>query len=294
MPIIESSTGLALDRILMATDFTEASEPALEYAQMLAKRFSSRLVLLHVVDLSIATHSEAAVVGRPIAEMRQAGIENMECAIIAMRKAGVNVTHQILESHNPPEVIVRLADQIKANLIVLGTHARHGLNRFIMGSCAEGVIRHANCPVLTVGPHAKKPNGSFSQIVFATDLGHDAATKAAVALTIGEDSNARIHLCYALEGTVTNMARTLESELKSEEALRKLVPRGVYERCETDCAVDHADAAPHILQLAQNTHADLIVMGARRSPHWFGTLSEGIVGRVLSRAESPVMTVCTG
>jgi nucleotide-binding universal stress UspA family protein len=293
MPIIESSSGLTLDRVMVATDFQKSSEPAFDYGLMLAKRFASRMILAHIVDLSIATQSEQAVVGTPLEQLRSHGAQNMQRVLAQLQEAGVTATGRIIEAHNVAEAIIGLAVQERADLIVLGTTARHGLSRAILGSCAEGVIRHAKCPVLTVGPHAKGPGAAFGNIVFATDLQHDAAEKAAVALTVGEDSNAKIHFCYALENPDDNINRSFEAEIKCEEALRRLVPRGTYEHCQTHCNVEIGDPAPHILEQARKTNADLIVMGARPSPHWFGTLPAGTVSHVLAEAECPVMTVCT-
>ncbi len=296
MPIIEDRAGLAMDRILIATDFAEASGLASEYGKALAKRFSSSLVLAHVVDLSVATRSERAVVGLPIDEMRRSGAENMERALFDLANSGLRATGQTLEAQNTAAAIVGLAEQLKVDMIVMGTHARHGLSRAILGSCAEGVIRHATCPVLTVGPHAKPPEQgrfSFSSIVFATDLLHDAAEKAAVALAIAEDSFAKVHLCYALEKPANDISRTLEAQLKCEETLRRLVPQSTYEHCSTECQVEYGSAAPHILELAGKVKAELIIMGARRSTNWLATLSEGVVGHVLAGAECPIMTVCT-
>jgi nucleotide-binding universal stress UspA family protein len=296
MPVIDTSVGLTLDRILVATDFAGPSTVAFEYAKALARRFSSRLVLAHVIDLSVATRSERAVVGSLIDDMRRSGTDNMERTLTELESSGFRATGQTVEAHNTAAAIIGLSQQIKADMIVMGTHARHGLSRAILGSCAEGVIRHATCPVLTVGPYAKRPargSFSFSNIVFATDLRQDAAEKAAVALTIGEDSFAKIHLCYALEKPGDSISRTLEAQLQCENALRKLVPQGAYEHCDTDCVVEHGDAAPHILDVAGKVDADLIVMGARRSTNWLATLSEGVVGHVLAKATCPVMTVCT-
>lgn len=296
MPVIDTSIGLSLDRILVATDFAGPSNIAFEYAKALAKRFSSRLVLAHVIDLSVAMRSERAVVGRFIDDMRRSGMENMERTLTELESSGFRATGQTLEAQNAAAAIIGLSQQIKVDMIVMGTHARHGLSRAILGSCAEGVIRHAACPVLTIGPCAKRPAKgpfSFSNIVFATDLRHDAAEKAAVALTIGEDSSAKIHLCYALEKPGDNISRTLEAQLRCENVLRKLVPQGAYDHCETDCVVEHGDAAPHILAMANKADADLIVMGARRSTNWLATLSGGVVGHVLAKAKCPVMTVCT-
>jgi len=296
MPVIESRVGLTLDRILVATDFTTPSELALAYAKALAKRFSSKLTVTHVVDLSVAIRSASAAVGFQIADMRRNGAENMERTLTDLDTSGLRASGQSLESHNPAAAIVGLSQQLKADLIVMGTNARHGLSRVILGSCAEGVIRHATCPVLTVGPHARRPTErhfSFSNIVFATDLKHDAAEKAAMALTIGEDGSAKVYLCCTLEKPNGDITSTLKNQMKCEEALRKLAPQSVYESCGVESDVEYGDPATHIVQLADRVGADLIILGARRSMHWLATLSTGVVGHVLAKAECPVMTVCT-
>ena len=296
MPVIDSRIGLTLDRILVATDFTEPSELAFAYARALARRFSSRLTVTHVVDLSVAVRSASAAVGFQIDDMRRMSAENMERTLADLGQSKLHASGQTLESHNPAAAIVGLSQQLQVDMIVMGTSARHGLSRAILGSCAEGVIRHATCPVLTVGPHARRPvenHFSFSTIVFATDLQHDAAEKAAVALAIGEDGSAKVYLCCALEKPTGDLINTLEIQLKYEEALRKLAPQSMYEFCGLESDVEYGDPATHIVKLADRLGADLIILGARRSRHWLATLSSGVVGHVLAKAECPVMTVCT-
>lgn len=70
MPIIQNDVGLNLEKIVVATDFTPESEKALAYARNLARHFASKLIVTHVVDLSIATPSEPALVGFSLDTMR--------------------------------------------------------------------------------------------------------------------------------------------------------------------------------------------------------------------------------
>jgi nucleotide-binding universal stress UspA family protein len=300
MPIIESSiepthhsAELTLDRIMVATDFRKYSEPAFQYGLMLAQRFASRIVLAHIVDLTLASAANQVAGGIPLEDLRQDAAENMHRALAQLQAAGVPAISRIVESRNPAEAIVGLAAEEGADLIVVGTTARHGLNRVTLGSCAEGIIRHAKCPVLTIGPYARQPRNTFANILFASDLQHEDAKKMALAMTIGENSRAKVYLCCALENPGSDITSTLETEFKHEEALRALTSHGACGKCQTDCTVDLGDPAPHILEEARKTNADLIIMGARPSPHWFGALPEGIVTHILAQAECPVLTVCT-
>jgi nucleotide-binding universal stress UspA family protein len=167
-----------------------------------ARRYSSTLALATIVGLSIATRSEAAAVGKPIEEMRHTSAQNLDRLLDEMSSSGLRAKAHYLESHDPAVAIVALAEEQRSDLIIMGTYSRHGLSKFILGSCAEDVIRHAACPVLTVGPNSHEPSEadfSFDSIVFATDLGTDAPLQAALALSLAQDSVGKICLCHIIK-----------------------------------------------------------------------------------------------
>jgi len=295
MPVIGDQVGLTLDRIVLATDFTPASEKAASYAVGLSKRFASTLSLVHIVDLSVVTRSEEAFVSLPLDQMRHDSAENQERLLSEVMMAGVRATAQTLESHLPAASIVNFATELRADLIVTGTNGRHGLSKAILGSCAEGIIRHATCPVLTIGPKAKSaPSGGFAfhTVVFATDFSSNAALEAAVALSFAQDSVAKVYLCHVLDRPGKDICETASIELNFESALQRLIPRSAYDWVCPERVVESGEVAPEILKLAKRVDADLIVLGAKQSGTWYAHLVEGTVGKVLMNAECPVMTVC--
>jgi len=294
MSAIGEQVGLALDRIVLATDFSPVAERAAGYAQALAKRFSSSLSLAHVVDPSAAARSADVVTGLPIDELRHKSAEDQERLLNDMTSAGVRTTAHTLESHNPAATLVGFARELRADLIVTGTNAHHGLSKAILGSCADGIIRHAGCPVLTIGPKVKPaPRGGFCfhAIVFATDFSSTSALEAAVALNFARDSVARVYLCHVLDRPGRDIADTIDLEFQFESALEKLIPHATYDWCSPECIVESGAVAPHILKLANKVEADLIVLGARHRAAWIAHLAEGTVGKILTHAECPVMTV---
>lgn len=294
MPVIGDAVGLTLDQVVVATDFTPVSEMAVAYAAVLTKRFASKLTVANVVDLS-ATRSDAAVMGIPIDAMRRDSAENVENLLNDLAMDGVHALGRSLEAHKPAAAVVRLADELRANLLVIGTNSRTGLKKMVLGSFAEGVIHHASCPVLTIGPKVKIQPAEdipFRTIVFATDLHHDAVQKAAVALAFAKDSLARIYMSHVISHPPNDLTNSLDLQFTSEKALSKLIPAADYEWCSPECTVEYGNAAAHILQLANRTGADLIVLGARRNTSWFTHLTEGTVAQVLSEASCPVMTIC--
>ena len=296
MAVIGNQVGLTMQRIVLATDFSPSSESATLYARLLARHFSSQLTLAHVGDLSVASTSEQAVTSLLLDDRRRMGIEGLERLMNELIAEGVHATAQTLESHHPAAAIVGLAHQLRADLIVVGTNARHGLGKIFLGSCSDGIIRHANCPVLTVGPNSHRRNGksiSFNTIIFATDFGPDAVEKAAVAAALAQDGMAKLLLCHVSENSGKDIAATVEREIRFEEDLRKLIPASTYEYIDPECVVEYGKASEHILRLAKREGADLIVLGATRSFSWFTHLANGVVGDVLSGAECPVLTICT-
>jgi nucleotide-binding universal stress UspA family protein len=296
MSIIENSIGLQLEDILVATNFDQQSEMITTYAQAWAKRYSSKLTVLHVVDLALATLSGAAVVGLMVEAEREKSNDKMEYILHELKVAGIRSEGKILEAHNPASAIVSLAEEIHAALIVMGTHARHGLNKWIQGSCGEGVIHHAKCPVLLLGPKVRQEKMHdlrINSIIFATDLDHDSAEKAAVALTFAMGYVANIYMCHVLKHAEKDFGSSVERQLQTESALRRLIPDSNYEWCSPEVIVEHGRVGEHIVELAQRKKADLIVMGARRSANWLLHLKEDVSSHVLGEVVCPVMTICT-
>jgi len=144
--------------ILLTTDFSEASEEAVQKAAELARTTNARLTVLHVHRHPPAA-PEAVV---PTDKMVTASDLDSEArkALNDLARTLLSDVEEVslvtLESVSAPLAICEYADQHGVDLIVIGTHGRTGVTRFLIGSVAERVVRHANCPILVV-PHAERP-----------------------------------------------------------------------------------------------------------------------------------------
>jgi len=295
MPVIQNEPGLALDSILVATDFTPESEKALAYARELAHQFASRLTIAHVLDLSAVVPSDFGVVAIPITEMRHDTAENMIRTLDGLGAEGIPAQGKTIESHNPARAIVKLSAEIEADLIIVGTHNRHGLSKLILGSCSEEIVRSARCPVLVIGPHmAEKPlDLDFRTVVFATDLKDDAVEKAAVALTFTKDSIANVHVVHVIEDQMESFADAFRQHARAECTLSKLIPDSAYSWCTPKPSVAFGNIDREILKVAKNTHADLIVLGAHHGSRYLTRIWDSVVEEVVADAACPVLTICT-
>jgi nucleotide-binding universal stress UspA family protein len=295
MAATEKTIGLKLENIVVATDFGTAAEAATEYASSLAKHFSSRLTLVNVVDLSVATRSEAAMVGWPLEQMREDSAANMERTLNELIRESINVRAKKLESHSPATAIVSFTETHDVDLLVMGTTSRHGVNSFVFGSCAAEVIHHAKCPVVTLGPKVKKEARAgfhLRRVVFATDLNHQSVEKAGLALDFAKEGLAKVYLCNVLDHRGTDISNSIYRQLDAEAELRKLVPGPAYEWCTPEFIVEFGDVAERVVALAKRTEADLIVLGAREKASYLTHVANGVVEHVLAEAACPVMTIC--
>jgi nucleotide-binding universal stress UspA family protein len=145
---------LHLKAILHPTDFSQHSDYALRLAGSLARDHEARLIILHVVltlGPELVTYGEAASQLQPESYRHKLWEELRR---VQLPDPVVSIEHLLAEG-DPAAEIVRTAQETGAELIVMATHGRTGLQRLLMGSVAEQVMRKASCPVLTVKtPHA--------------------------------------------------------------------------------------------------------------------------------------------
>lgn len=140
---------LHLNAILHPTDFSEHSGYAFRLACSLARDHGAQLIVLHVVT---TLGAELVPAGEAAAELQPEGYRHKlqeDLRRIQSPDPAVSVDHRLAEG-DPAAEIVRVASETHCDMVVLGTHGRTGLQRLLMGSVAEQVVRKAPCPVLTV------------------------------------------------------------------------------------------------------------------------------------------------
>jgi nucleotide-binding universal stress UspA family protein len=139
------------ETILVPTDFSEQSAAALDYAIPLAAKLGARVHVVHAYELPIIGFPDGAMTVS--AEMASRIIDAAQKALHDLEetygKRGVNLTTS-LEQADPREGILAAARKTEAGLIIMGTHARRGVARALIGSVAESVLRTSPIPVLTV------------------------------------------------------------------------------------------------------------------------------------------------
>ncbi len=141
-----------LDTILVAIDFSDSSDKAFQTALFMAQKFSARLVLIHVVNepIDLRGFYVPHISFDKLEEEITAGAEKMMEQFCRNHFDGFDAYESLIQPGIPYQEIISVAREKKADMIVLGTHGRTGLDHVLFGSTAEKVVRKSSLPVLTV------------------------------------------------------------------------------------------------------------------------------------------------
>jgi nucleotide-binding universal stress UspA family protein len=292
MTILGNPVEVSLENILFATDFSSSAQTAKLYVQALADRYRSRVRLMHVVDLAAAFKAPDA--GLSIDIFRRIGEESLSRLQSELLAEKIRVEAVLCEATNPATQILQAAQDGSTDLLVIGTRGHKGLARLVLGSTAEELIHQAKCPILTIGPEVPPPKQpvNFQRIVYATDFSPEAAQACVFALSFAQDFGAHLYLCHVLpEPAGVDQMDDHELNARFTSALQRLVPDMAREWCEPECVLEHGFAADGILLLAQRVKADLIVVGTRKTSHWFNNFKTGVAFQVISSSHCPVLTI---
>ncbi len=142
---------MKLEKIVVATDFSEGSDRAIDYALGLAEKAKAEVVVVNAFGITVLQLPDGAWIPQPevIANLSNVAQQALDSTIAKARARYALVTG-ILREGDPREEIEAVAALVGADLIVIGTHGRRGVKRWLLGSVSEGVVRSSTIPVLVV------------------------------------------------------------------------------------------------------------------------------------------------
>jgi nucleotide-binding universal stress UspA family protein len=296
---------IVFKRVLIATDFSDASRNALLCATAIAHYYGAKLYIAHVVS---SIGYELAGPGAEVLAVEYAARDLKEL----WGKLGDTHESSRLELSlivRKGEVSAQLENLIQEehiDLIVVGTRGRTGVSKVAFGSVAEDVFRKASCPVLTVGPSSasdwpQRELGAEKAILFATDFGDLSLAALPYAASIANRAGAKLVLLHVAEsaphaeptsifGNAADTATEDALRRASVKRLRKLVPQDL--RAEPELRVAFGPPADAILNEAASTAAGLIALGLHhKSLFPPGRLPSTTAYGVVIDARCPVLTV---
>lgn len=278
-----------IKQVLVPTDLSDSSIPAVRYARLFADSFHAKLTVMYSdpiifpVDvvgdtMSMFVSSTPEHVARLKAE-----IEEHVRELLRDREFDIEVC-----IGPPAQQIVRTADERHADLIVMGTHARRGWRRAVLGSVTDNVLHSSRIPVLTVSRQNLLPGHgpeAITRIVCPTNFTAVSQESLRVAAKLASHLNADLVVLHVVESGEETDVRAAEERVRREVGpeirdivtYRELVVRG--------------GAAERVLDCADDVGADLLVIGAQHKIFRDATVIGTTTERLIRFAACPVLVV---
>lgn len=278
MPQLET---LAWKQILCPVDFSSLSADALRFSGRLSEATGAAITVVHAALVEVPPYFTSGQL-EEIERQLRGSLAEAEKALLEFARAALGeraIRTKVVEA-SAVEGIREVARQIGADVIVMGTHGRGGVNRLLMGSVAERTLRESRIPVVTV-------RGGAAQ---------DAAVRRLLC-PVNDSETARLAL-----STAVGLAQAFQAELIvahiEEEPGRRPVPElcaGLdpeqKQRCRIQEVLRTGNPAEEIIRLAQEASCDLLVIGAEHKKFFDATVIGTTTARVVRHAPCPVLTV---
>jgi len=297
MPTVTAPTRVKLQNILFATDFTPSAQLALSYALDLAHSYDAE-----VYSVNVLPHLPFVEAVQPDPEQTML-LAKQQLAALVGSESFKGIRHkELIEEGEVAEVLSKLVWKYEIDLIVIGTCGRKGLGKLLLGSVAEEIFRNAECPVLTVGPHATRwpADGKLRHIVYATDFGPESVHGLPYAISLAAENRARLTLLHVApepgvalpepEPGAMPVVDPCEVVASTEKQLRALVPGGTQLWHEPEYMVEFGPPAETIVKIAAG-RADMIVLGVKRPAALTKHLGAGVAYKIACEATCPVLSV---
>jgi len=296
---------IRIDRILCPVDHSDISRRALDYAVVLAARYRGSVRAVEVVPAPVpaAAFPRVPTEFSPNVEQHQSHVAALEAFVAPARREGVALD-TALHGGFVIDQILHEAGRYDADLIVMGTHGRSGVQRLVLGSVAEKVLRRAACPVLTVPPGADVASRAVDlpkTIVCAVDFSPASLRGLEYALSLAQESDATLVLMHVVDWAAETWAAgthgaalaqyTAERKADSERLLRDAIPVSARDWCTPEILVVEGKPWREILRASSDRHADLLVLGVLGRGAVDLTLFGSTTHHVVREARCPVLTV---
>lgn len=259
-----ATSDVRFSRILVATDFSKPSVQALKLAIMIGEIFDSEIFLVHAVQPFIYGDGQEPMPFEIMNAQLEAAKWNVKELVASEPGLARLRVHTTVDYGGAVDLINQVAKQEKISLIVLGSHGANGLEKIVLGSAAETVLRTSICPVLIVGRNCRIEHHPFRSILFATDLETTGLRAAQYASALAEHVDGQIILLHVIEKHSEKPginADILEEGLRGK--LSSLLPSDVELFCKPKLRLEFGPPAEVITRVADSETASLIVIGLR-------------------------------
>jgi nucleotide-binding universal stress UspA family protein len=283
------------DQILFPTDGSEPAASTFDYALQVASEHEATVHVLHVADTG--RDSLTRIQGEVLDVFEQEGEQIVDEAAQRAADQGVNVVSEVVQG-DPSTTIVEYSDQIDSDLIIMPTHGRRGLTRFLLGSVTERVINTAEVPVVSVNPEPDRPlTYPCSDLLVPTDGSRGADLALRTGIAVAKATGATLHLLNIVEtGSLGPDARSLLKDKELEKEANTIIEEATdaaaaasLDAVETE--IEHGSPARTIRRYIEANDIDLAVLGTHGETDFSRYMMGGVSAKLVRTSPIPVMWV---
>ncbi len=290
---------MSFKKILVPVDFSEFSDKAVEYAMFIAEGYGADITLLHAVILyqeDIDEEEQLQAYEKIIQKKEKERTKKLELHSVAAEKRGIQVNSVLIRGFSAADSMINYISDNNFDLVVMGTHGRTGLEKWILGSVAERMVRLSPIPVLTIHKDFDKMN--IKRILVPVDFSGYSKIAVNQGIAIARGFNAALEFLHVVEMETHPEFYNISFEpiLKANPELEHHVTENMLEltgipRGEAAYSVKEGTVYKEIKKYADHHQIDLIVMATRG----MSDLEHFLVGsnseRVVRIAPCPVLTI---
>ncbi len=291
---------MSFKRILVATDFSDFSDKAAEWGVFLAENYQANLTLLHSIVINgefMALESAITKFERYIITATERSRQRFKPYLEKAARKGIEVDYKILtEIQSAADSILKYIRESNYDLVVLGTHGRSGLKKWIYGSVSAKIVRLSPIPVLTV--HLSHLEPAINKILVPVDFSEHSTKAMDFAIPLARKFKAGIEFFHVVDQEIHPVYNTASMRLLfkadpqlKERSIQLLSEFVEYHGEKAIYTATEGRAYREIVQYAQNNPVDLIVMATRGLTGLKHLLIGSTTERVVQLAPCPVLTI---
>ncbi len=281
------------DNILVPTDGSDCADRAVGYAEDIASRYGATVHVLSVADSRVLQHG-------PHSDQVRAACEEIVDDACESLAADVPVRRAV-RTDIPHEAILAYAADEEIDLIVMGTHGRTGLERYLLGSVTEKVVRLSDVPVLTVrSTDTAGVTYPYSDVLVPTDGSDGAAAAIGPAIDVADAYDARLHTLSVVDTRPVGLEIQTEPPYHTPEERAEQAVEAVAERAEAadirdvETSVVYGTPYEEIWAYVREHDVDIVVMGTHGRTGIKRYLLGSVAEKTVRTSDVPVMTVRGG
>jgi len=288
-----ANPAVQFQRILVATDFSAGARAALDCALGIARRYQSKVFLVHVIPVEVLQYVSPEGSEEVIQQAKKFAAREMRRMVEEADRGGM-FHAEILYGGGVWSLLQEFAKKHDVDLIVVGTHGRSAVKKQLLGPVAEAIFRLADCPIMTVTARAEKPalaTDGVRRILYATNFKPHSERAAAYAHSLEREHSAKLTVLHVVEDQLQS-GESSQGILRDFmlRRMRKGLPAECVGNCEPEFQVRFGDPGEQILSVAREQHSDLIILGLRAGVHADGQLPSAIAYKLVCQAPCPVLT----